>query len=372
MKEKLPKDWKKVLLWFVGVVLFTIVLFFFSQNELDNYDTGYVSADKDRLEVGDPEYVEYENIKTNDTYIKTKGNSKYSQIKVKNNSSETLYDIRIDLKEQEMNNPSEFIVPSYSIEVLEPGESAILSARHENLKEGEKLEIDRYSYCDGKGKSYEVTKRIEDGKVKLGISSNRDDEFYKYHDITPKVDAISFKYISEKEENNKVYYELELKNNSSIEVDKINLTLNEEFDGNIVGSYYVGYNGKLKPGETGIVKFNTNKDIKLDMVYYGYVTYNEPDKEESISNYYIYINQGKYKFYNYEDYEVSSRRTLYLSISNVVVISSFWILDVFSNRMKNKGILENNEEYITRSKILSRIKIAIFILYTIFLLLVTF
>lgn len=372
MKEKLPKDWKKILLWFVGAVLFTILVFFYSQSQLDNYDTSYVSADKDRLEVGDPEYVEYENIKTNDTYIKTKGNSKYSQIKVKNNSSETLYEISIGLKEQEMNNPSEFIIPSYSIEVLEPGESAILSNRHENLKDGEKLEIDRYSYCDGKGKSYEVTKRIEDGKIKLGISSDRDDKFYKYHDITPKVDAISFKYISEKEENNKIYYELEIKNNSKIDVDKIHLTLNEEFDGNIVGSYYVGYSGKLKPGETGTLKFNTSKDIKLDMVYYGYVTYNEPDKEETISDYYIYVKQGKYKFYNYEDLEVSSRRTLYLSISNVIVISAFWILDAFSKKMKNKGILENNEKYIKISITLSRIRIAILILYVIFALLVTF
>lgn len=365
MKLDLPKDWKKILVWIIGIIISIIVIFLYSEHEFEsNYtETNYTTSDKDRIEIDELKYVEHEDINANDSYYKKDDNSKYSQIRVKNNSTETIYQLEIELKEQEMEEPSGILIPSYYLDVLAPGESAILTSKHENIRDDENLELNEYSYCDGKGTLYRITKLIEDGKTKIGIHSETNDKLYKYNDISSEVDVLSFKKISEKEENNKIYYEMEIKNNSSINIRDIYLNFNEYHNNNIVGINTKRYEGTLKSGGTIVSRFDSKEEIKLDLVSYGYSKYDESSKDKIITNYNIYVKQGKYEKFEFEDYETSSRKRLFLSISNLVIIPILWTVDVIVKRMETKGELEEDKTYIKRGKNISKIKYILFILY---------
>lgn len=365
MKRRLQKDWKKIVLCFIGIAIFTLVIYFYSEYEINKYKviSNYKSSYNERLELSESVYVEYDDVRTNDSDIKIKGDYEYSQIKVKNNSNNTVYQLYIELNEQETNKPSEYIVPSYYIEMLNPGETAVLSEVHKNIKENEKLELNHYSYNDGNGLLYTVKKIKESNKIKFGINSERNEKYYKYKNITRSIDALGIKYISKKIEDGIIFYELEIKNESKKIMDNIYLLFNECVEDNIVGNLEVRYAKKVRPKEYANIIIATKEDINLGLVSYGYSKSRGNKEEKVISDYNVYMNSGKYNVFEYENIELNYKQTAFMYSSNLIVLLIIWILGYASKNIKSRSITENKEKYIKKSKILINIRRIIFIVY---------
>ncbi len=81
----------------------------------------------------------------------------------------------------------------------------------------------------------------------------------------------------------------------------------------------------------------------------------------------VFLEEGLYRTYNYEDLTASNNKSLILSISNLIVISIFSIIKIIVKKLKEKGVSENNEAYINRAKYLNILKFAIFILYILYI-----
>lgn len=369
MKQGLRKDWKKILLWLIGIGIFTVVIYCYSEYEMNKYKviSRYKTSDSERLELSEPVYVEYDDVCTNDSDIKIKGDYKYSQIKVKNNSNDTAYQVYIELNQQETNKSPEYIAPSYYIDVLNPGETAVLSEVHKNIKENEKLELNHYSYNDGEGLLYTVRKIKEDDKIKFGIHSERNEKYYKYKNITGNIDALTVRYISKKIENGIIFYELEIKNESKNTMDNIYLLFNEYLKDNIVGNLEVRYTKKVRPKESANIIIASTEDINLGLVSYGYSKSRGSKEEKIISDYNVYINSGKYSVFEYENIEINSKQTIFMYVSNLIVLLILWILECIFKNIKNRGSIENKEKYIKKSKIISITRRILFIAYLIVL-----
>ena len=144
MENKKYKNWLKIIIGLAVLSIVIAVVYIYS-SPLDSKISGIKKEDK--LEVGIPQYLDFEEIKTNDSLIEKNSKYKYSQVKVKNISYETVYDIYHSLlKEQATNESNTYIVPSYLIYILKPGETALLSTQHEDIKDDNALRVASYEY----------------------------------------------------------------------------------------------------------------------------------------------------------------------------------------------------------------------------------
>lgn len=374
MKLETQKYWKKILLWFIGISMFTIVMFFYSKYEVNKYkiNSNYRLSENERLELSEPIYVEYKDVHIRDSDINIKDNSRYSQIKVKNNSNDTVYQLYIELNKQETDESSHNVVPSYYIDVLEPGETAILSEVHEDIKENEKLELNHYSYNDGDGISYTVRKTTELNKVKFGIYSEKNEKYYKYKNTTHSVDALAVKYVSKKVENGKIFYELRIQNKSKNTIDNIYLLFNECLKDNIVANLEIKYTKKLRSKESANIIVDAKEDINIELISYGYSKTRGSKEEKVIYDYNVYMNSRKYSVFKYENIEISSKQTVFIYISNLIVLLILWILQSISKNIRNRTTIESEEKYIKKSKTINTIRRIMFIGYLIVLIYVLF
>ncbi len=105
----------------IMIILVFIMFFIFMYKSYEEVDKLNITIDS-RIKLGEPKYVDFEEINTNDPDIKKDDNSKYSQIEVQNNSDEIIRDLIIHLNQQSTNKDSEFIVPAYYIYSLNPDE----------------------------------------------------------------------------------------------------------------------------------------------------------------------------------------------------------------------------------------------------------
>lgn len=336
---KISKDWEKILLGLLGIVIVIIGICFYSksQNQHEN-NISYTAEDKDRLEVGEPKIVDFEDIKSENTYIEKKANYSYSQISIKNNSTNILHGISVNLKMQatQNENENEYIIPSYHIEVLEPGEVAILSTQHEDIKDGEEFKIDYYEYYDGQGNLYTVAKSSDENQDKLDISIDKDNDMYMYKDLTSEVKRIDISELKFIEKDNKKYLEIDVKNISDKKLENISFILKESYEDYIVGNNDKIYIKELSPGQEYTVSIEVRKDLKLELDKYRYNIRDEESKDKTIDLYDIYVKENKYSEFSFADYEISNKISLLINIINIVVIILVLILNMILSWLEKR------------------------------------
>ncbi|MGL5313244.1 MAG: hypothetical protein ACRC92_08345 [Peptostreptococcaceae bacterium] len=352
----------------IGVILLICLPLKNTDVKYEEVQTNYIIVSKDRIELGEPKYVNYEEINTSDRNLEKENNSKYSQISVKNTSNETLYSISITLREQETNEPS-IISPSYNIEILKPGETAILSAKHGDINGDKSLILDFYSYMDGTGTLYTVTETTEDGVEKLGVHSEKDVMYYKYNNITSDIKKISIEDIRKVEESNRFYYEIDIKNVSNEELKDVNVTLREYLDGNVIGNLIEGYSYALKPAEEITLNVEVKKDVKVEVDAYSYRTTNSSEYVSVFTNYIVYEDEGLYYSYEYEDNDAINRKNTFMVVINIIIVFVAWQMERYAKKLKEKGELEDNEAYTERAIVVNRIKDIINIAYVLIIIL---
>lgn len=326
--------------------------------------TSYMPEEKRVLVVGEPKYVEYEDIKADDKYIKKDNNSKYSQISIKNISDKTLYNIWIDLKQQEMNEKGSFLSPTYTLTTsLKPGESAILSFQHNDLKENQELKIESYTYMDGQGKLFKVNNIEPSNKSEQGVYVETNKKDYKYENITKEIDRITIVDTREVEVNGKKYLNIDIKNNSELELRDVNLNFKQYYKNIVVGgkSQDIGYT--LKPKEKATIEVEVKNGLKLELEEYGYSITEKNDNEIYDRYYKVFIDEGKYDLREYQSIEERNRRNFIFSTISFVWITIAGILDMISNRIEKKIKLEENEVYHDRAKVIKRIRTLMLIIY---------
>lgn len=366
---KIPKDWEKMLVGLLGIFIIIIGICFYikGQTQYEN-NRSYSVEDEDRLEVGEPKIVDFEEIKTENIYIEKKENYIYSQISIKNKSNDILYGISVNLKMQATQNENENIIPSYHIEVLEPGDVAILSTQHEDIKDGEEFKLDYYEYYDGKGNVYTVTESLVENQKKLGISVEKNDDIYMCKELTSEVKRIDISELKFIEKDDKKYLEMDIKNISDKKLENILFILKESYEDYTVGNNDKIYIKELSLGQEYTISTEVRKDLKLELDKYSYNIRDEESKDKTIDSYDIYIKENKYSEFSFADYEISNKRSLIINISNMVAIILACILNWISYMLKEKGVAENNDKYTKYSKYISISRISIFIVYAIILL----
>lgn len=329
--------------------------------------TSYIPAEKQVLAVGTPKYVNYEDIKSDDEYISKDDKSKYSQINIKNTSNHTLYNIEIDLAQQEMNEKSAFLLPTYTITSLKPGESAVLSYQHNDLKENQPLTIDSYTYMDGNGKTFEInnTKSSDENNPNTYIETNK--KAFKYEKLTVDINKITIENTKTDQSNGKKYLTIDLKNNSEVELKNVNLIFKEYDKDIVVGEKILKEFLNLKPKEKATISIEVNSDIKLELEKYVYSINDASTKDKYNKVYTVFINEDKYHLEEYVDSEVQNRRNMIFLIANFLVLGICKLLDIYCNKLEKKSDLEENVDYHKKAKIIKIINNVIYIVYVVVL-----
>lgn len=328
-------------------------------------ETSYIPPEKNVLSVGQPKYVNYEEIKCDDKYISKDNKSKYSQINIKNTSNHALYNIWIDLKQQEMNEKSAFLVPAYILTSLKPGESAVLSYQHKDLKENQPLTIDSYTYMDGKGKTFKInnTQASDTNNTSTYIETKK--KAFKYEDLTNDIDKITRENTKIVESNGKRYLNIDIKNNSELELKDVNLNFKEYYNDIVVGEKtYIGPRN-LAPKEKTTIEVEVKDDIKLELQEYVYSINDASSKDKYNKVYSVFVNEGKYHLEEYVDSEVQKNRSMIFLTSSFLVLTIVGILDMYCNKLKKKSELEDNEYYKNKANVVKIIRQAIYTVYMI-------
>lgn len=368
MKEKLPKNWNYGAIGIIILCFFTAIIFIFNNTELiDIYKhTTYSTDERDRLYVGTPKYIDYENITTRDKMHKN-NNTKYSQIEIQNISNETIYDVRIVLKEQQNKITLKQIIPSYNIVSLEPNEVALLSTQHDEVDENSQLKVEYYYYKDGKGVNYRIENSTIENSYKKGIYIEKDDEYYKYKNITKKANRISITNINTVKEKDKLKYTLNIKNNSDIKLSRIYLIL-KQYDGEItIGSMNYSIETDLNPRQEVQINILSSKDIILKLEGYSYIVMDNVNSDKDYTDYLINTRQGNYYVFKYEDYELKANKNKIVIISNVIMIFILFILNKIYEKLEYIGNLQIDNIKIKYSKYIIYIRRLLLIMYLLFL-----
>jgi hypothetical protein len=362
MENKKYENWLKIIIGLAVLSIAIAVLYIYS-NPLDSKISGIKMEDK--LEVSIPKYLDFEEIKTNDSLIEKNSKYKYSQVKVKNTSDETVYDISINLKEQATNESDTYIVTSYHIYILKPGETALLSVHHENTKDDNVLRVANYYYTDTQGHSFTVNRESvfnpsQPKNTPKGIVTVDADETNQLKKVTDEIRRINIKDTRIIKKDEQQYLEVDIENISDKNIQSANINFVESYNGNIIGNL-IGYIGKLKPNQIKTIKLDYKNDVEIKLIGYDYKIY-----DNKVTYVYdVFLEEELYRTYDYEDLTVSNNKNVIISISNFIVIFICWIIKIIVKELNEKGISENNETYIRRAKYLNILKIAIFILYAI-------
>lgn len=317
---------------------------------------------EDKIQVGTPQYVDFEDIKSNN-FIKKNNNSLYSQIKIKNTSNQKLNYVFIHLKMQKDKNNEE-ILPYYTLNNLKANETAILTYEHENLKKTEKLKVEslEFDYKDGrmsiinKDSKFKYPKR--DTSENISVDSH---EYLKSFDITKDINKIDIKNIRTIKKDNKNYLEIDIKNTSNIEIKNFRLNFKESYKNNVIGDFYVE-KGKLKPQESKTLKVDYKEGTKLELIGYRYSIFNS--KNKSTKEYFLDLDKNTYHIYEEEDKGDVSKRIFTTICISLIMGEGFFVLDKKASNLKKLAISKESKDYKNKAKKLSIIK---YILLFIFL-----
>lgn len=317
---------------------------------------------EDKIQVGTPQYVDFEDIKSNN-FIKKNNSSLYSQIKIKNTSNQELDYVNIHLQIQKDKNNEE-ILPIYTLNNLKPNEIAILTYEHENLKKPEKLKVEslEFDYKDGRmsiiNKESKLKYPKRDTSEKISIHSH---EYLKSFDITNDINKIDIKNIRTIKKDNKDYLEIDIKNTSNREIKNFRLNFKESYKNNAIGDFYVE-KGKLKPQESKTLKVNYKEDTKLELIGYRYSIFNS--KNKSTKDYFLDLYKNTYHTYEEEDKGNILKRIFNIICISLIMGICFLVLDKKVSNLKKLAISQENKDYKNKAKKLNIIK---YILLFIFL-----
>ncbi len=274
MENKKYKNWLKIIIGLAVLSIAIAVLYIYS-SPLDSKISGIKKEDK--LEVSIPKYLDFEEIKTNDSLIEKNIKYKYSQVKVKNISDETVYDISIVLKEQATNESNTYIVPSYHIYILKPGETALLSTQHENIKDDNVLRVASYEYTDTQGNSFTVNresdfKPSQAQNTHKGIVTVDANETFQCKKITDEIRRIDIKDTRIIKKDEQQYLEVDIENVSDENIQSGNINFVESYNGNIIGNL-IEDTGELKPNQIKTVRLDYKNDVQIKLIGYDYKIY---------------------------------------------------------------------------------------------------
>ncbi|MGB5822644.1 MAG: hypothetical protein WBH44_01100 [Proteocatella sp.] len=308
-------------------------------NKIENVDR------TEKLKIGQPHYVDFKEIKTKDSLIKEDSSSIYSQVEVENISKESLYNIGVDLHMQESKEKGHYVGPSYRIGMLRSGETALLSAQHENVSEEAPLEVSECSYNDIEGNaltaagSYEATGSrtvIVDTDIKIDMLP-----------VTDEVDRLDIGDIKISETSTGKLFEVEVKNVSKEKFEDVYLSFIEYSGGNAIGNLYEHIE-RLSPEEVKMIRVDLKSDVELKISEYGYRIIDSDTKETHM--YDIYRDINMYEIYSYEDSDVVEKRNKNLSLASIALLLCSIIPDKIAKDSKAKGVAEENPYYLKRAK----------------------
>lgn len=358
MNEKLLKYKWPIIFTFIIILGFISIMYNYNKKEVS---TSIPKSEvDDRITVGQPALVKFEDIKTSDSFVKENDSYIYSQIRVENISDETVYGIIIYLKEYSKDVYNDFFVPSYSLDRLEPGEVAILSAKHENKKD-DKLKIESYHYEDSENNQFSVNnpsiKKINRKAILTpGTESLAQKNIIKEVKRVKIMDIRTIK--NEYEEN----LEIDIKNVSNDVIKNIVLTFDEIYIDNVIGNSVSNLIDELKPKEEYTIRKDFSQGVELDLIKYSYSMHYSDDKNKLTSAFDVYLKEHKYTLLEFEDSEIINKRYRFMQTTNFVAVLSICTLSSISRSFKKKGKIKK-AKYIDIFKWILFIFCIIWILY---------
>lgn len=369
--DKFLKKWSvflgknKILLAIIFMSILICTVVFFASNvsteaesqfeEIDKVQKQSEEVDKTpKLEISKPLYVNYEDIKTSDQYIKKDDNSKYSQIKIKNISKETIYDIWISLDTQETNKSGHYLGKAYTLSRLNAGEVAILSTQHEDVSEKASLNIDEVYYMDS---SNNYLRR----KLSVGESSTLDYMVFdgKLEDVLNKlnssVDILDIKTYRQNTSSDKNTYVVDVKNKSKSKLKNVYISFIEYNNGIVVGEQWIRLENLEKEIKSNKITLNSSND--LDLYRYGYTVDNFETKTEDF--YEIYPERKVYRVENIVFEEETERNELIKLYKQIIIAIVLILIEYIQKRFTKKS--EVNKKYLEYAKRINWLKWSIFI-----------
>ncbi len=369
--DKFLKKWSvflgknKILLAIIFMSILICTVVFFASNvsteaesqfeEIDKVQKQSEEVDKTpKLEISKPLYVNYEDIKTSDQYIKKDDNSKYSQIKIKNISKETIYDIWISLDTQETNKSGHYLGKAYTLSRLNAGEVAILSTQHEDVSEKASLNIDEVYYMDS---SNNYLRR----KLSVGESSTLDYMVFdgKLEDVLNKlnssVDILDIKTYRQNTSSDKNTYVVDVKNKSKSKLKNVYISFIEYNNGIVVGEQWIRLENLEKEIKSNKITLNSSND--LDLYRYGYTVDNFETKTEDF--YEIYPERKVYRVENIVFEEETERNELIKLYKQIIIAIVLILIEYIQKRFTKKS--EVNKKYLEYAKRINWVKWSIFI-----------
>lgn len=312
----------------------------------------------DKLEIEKPKYVNFEDIKTGDYSFERDDASSYSQIEIKNISDETLYEISIDLAEQETTTKNSFFVPSYHISILKSGESAILSAQHENVKSDQALKVESESYRDSQGNAIIVSGEFDKSEDRnIEVEPNIKVEFVKISDEASKIHTGEI--LVSKEPGQQIV-EIEVKNVSKDKLYDVYVDFLEYHDGKVVGNIY-GRLEVLDEDFTRTIKIKTIPDTELKISDIGYRLTAADDPKGRVFS--IYPDEGVYKVGAYQSIAKPQTKNKSMTFARLAAIIIFLEANRREAEYRIKGLSEGKDEYIKKSVYAGVIKWVTLIVY---------
>lgn len=314
----------------------------------------------EKLETGKPVYVNFEDIKTGDYNLEYDVNSSYSQIEIKNISDETLYDISIELSEQQTSQRSSFLIPSYHISILRSGESALLSTQHENVDRNQPLIVKEVSYRDSEGNAMFISGFSDDGKdrsviVKPGLKT-------EFAVITSDIEKIRPGEITVSEESGQRTAQVEVTNVSDEKLYDIYVNFTEYNEGRATGNIYARLE-VLDGGSSGIIKIKPHPDTEVSISDVGYTLRTEEDKNGHV--YSLYPDEGVYRVRAYSSAAATQSRNTSMTFARLAAIIIFLEANRREAEYRLKGATEGKDEYLRKAGYAAMIKWVTLIIYII-------
>lgn len=349
------KTLKKIMIGLIALFIFMLSIY------KSNSNKRLPIKQENKIQVGTPYYVDFEDIKSNN-FIKKNNNSLYSQIKIKNTSNQKLKYVYIHLQMQKDQN-NEDILPIYTLNNLKPNETAILTFQHENLKKPEKLKVENleFDYKGGRMSIINNESKLKYPKRDTSENISVDSHGYlKSLDITKDINKIDIKNIKTIKKDNKNYLELHIKNNSNSEIKNFRLNFKELYKNNAIGDLYVE-KGKIKPQESKTLKVDYKEGTKLELIGYCYEVY---DSKHKISHgYFLDLDKNTYHTYEEEDKGDVSKRIFTTICISLIMGACFFVLDKKARNLKKLAISKENKDYKNKAKKLSIIKYVLLFIF---------
>lgn len=349
------KTLKKIMIALIVLFIFMLSIYKSNSNKM------LTIKQEDKLQIGIPHYVDFEDVKTNE-FMKKNNSSLYSQIKIKNTSNQELDYVNIHLKMQKDKNNEE-ILPFYNLTNLKPNETAILTYEHENLEKPEKLKVESLEFDYKSGRISIINKESKLKYPKRDTSENISVDSHGYLkslDITKDINKIDIKNIKTIKKDNKNYLEIDIKNNSNSEIKNFRLNFKELYKNNAIGDLYVE-KGKIKPQESKTLKVDYKEGTKLELIGYRYEVY---DSQNKISHgYFLDLDKNTYHIYEEEDKGDVSKRIFTTICISLIMGVCFFVLDKKASNLKKLAISKENKDYKNKAKKLNIIKYTLLFIF---------